>query len=96
VPGLVCAISFADNECPISEGGVWFNRSQIWTKVRTDNRLAMGTNGSREAYDDSYAYLSGFGPDQQAEAVVYVDRYLTGDPHEFLLLLRCADSAQRT
>lgn len=95
-PGLVYATSFTGSEHPISEAGRWFNRSQIWTKVRTDNRLAMGTNGSRETYDDSYAYLSGFGPDQQAEAVVYVDRNLTGNPHEVLLLLRCADSAQST
>ena len=95
-PGLVYATSFALSEYPISEAGVWSNRSQIWTKVRTDNRLAFGTNGAREMYDHSYAYLSGFAPDQQAEAVIYVDPNITGDPHQFLLLLRCADSAQST
>ena len=46
-----------------------------------------------DTYDDSYAYLSGFGPNQQVEAVVYVDPSLLGDPHEVELLLRWADSA---
>ena len=96
-----CATSYAGNyatnfgrsENPISEAGAWFNRSQLWTKVRTANGLAFGTNGARDSYDDSYAYLSGFAPNQQGEAVVYVDRNLSGETHEVEMLLRCADSA---
>jgi hypothetical protein len=86
--------SFNRTENPISEGGVWFNRGLLWTKVRTANGLAFGTNGARNTYDDSYAYLSGFGSNQQGEAVVYVSPNLVGDPHEIELLLRWADSAQ--
>ena len=92
--GLRYATTFSRTENPISEGGVWFNRGQLWTKVRTANGLAFGTNGARNTYDDSYAYLSGFGPNQQGEAVVYVSPNLVGDPHEIELLLRWADSAQ--
>jgi len=88
------ATTFSRTENPISEGGVWFNRGQLWTKVRTANGLAFGTNGARNTYDDSYAYLSGFGANQQGEAVVYVSPNLVGDPHEIELLLRWADSAQ--
>ena len=91
--GRVYSTNFDLTENPISEGGVWFNTSQLWTKVRTANGLAFGTNGANEAYDDSYAYLSGFAPNQQGAAVIYVDPNLTGDPHEVEILLRCADSA---
>ena len=86
--------NFNLTENPISEGGVWFNTGQLWTKVRTANGLAFGTNGARNTYDDSYAYLSGFGSNQQGEAVVHVSPNLVGDPHEIELLLRWADSAQ--
>ena len=85
--------TFDLTENPISEGGRWFNTGTLWTKVRTENGLAFGTNGPQNTYDDSYAYLSGFGPDQQVEAVVQVDSALLGDPHEVELLLRWADSA---
>jgi hypothetical protein len=81
-------------EYPISEGGAWNNTGQLWTKVQTDQGMAFGTNGSTNSYDDSYAYLSGFGPDQPAEAVVYVSSKLTGSPHEVEMLLRWDDSAQ--
>jgi hypothetical protein len=81
-------------ENPISEGGAWLNSGQLWTKVRTANGLAFGTNGPRETYDDSYAYLSGYAPDQQSEAVIYVASNLTGDAHEVEMLVRWADSAQ--
>lgn len=93
-PGAAVTYSttFDLTENPISEGGRWLNTGTLWTPVRTANGLAFGTNGPQNAYDDSYAYLSGFGPNQQGEAVVYVDPALLGDPHEVELLLRWADS----
>jgi hypothetical protein len=92
-PGAAVSYSttFDLTENPISEGGRWFNNGTLWTRVRTANGLAFGTNGPQDTYDDSYAYLSGFGPNQQAEAVVHVDPSLLGDPHEVELLLRWAD-----
>lgn len=92
--GRSYSTNFDLTENPISEGGVWFNTGQPWTKVRTANGLAFGTNGARDSYDDSYAYLSGFGPNHQGEAVVHVDPNLVGDPHEVEMLLRWADSTQ--
>ena len=84
---------FRPHENPISEGGRWLNNGgPLWTRVQTVNGLAFGTNGPQNPFNDSYAYLSGFAPNQQAEAVVYVDSGLLGDPHEVELLLRWADS----
>jgi hypothetical protein len=85
--------SFASSEFPISEGGKWFNNGALWTKVRSAGGLAYGSNGANDSYDDSYAYLSGFGPNQEAQGVIYVSPALTGTPHEVELLLRWADSA---
>ena len=84
--------TFDETENPISEGGRWSNNGQNWTFVQTANGIAYGTNGAADTYDDSYAYLAGFGANQQAEAVVYRSATLSGDPHEVELLLRWADS----
>jgi hypothetical protein len=89
--------TFPLTENPISEGGVWHRLSgTVFTDVRTANGIAFGTNGARDDYDDSYALLSGFGPDQTAEAVVFRSPSLvTNDmiTHEVELLLRFADDA---
>ena len=86
--------NFDLTEDPISEGGVWRRASNAWTNVRTANGIAFGTNGTANTYDDSYALLSGFGPDQQAEAVVFRSSSLaTGITHEVELLLRMSDDA---
>ena len=84
--------TFDTTENPISEGGRWSNKGQNWTFVQTASGIAYGTNGAADTYDDSYAYLSGFGANQQAEAVVYRSPTLSGNPHEVELLLRWADS----
>jgi len=61
--------------------------------VKTANGRAYGTNGPRDAYDDSYAYLSGFAANVEAEAVIYRDPGLvTGITHEVELLFRVADT----
>jgi hypothetical protein len=87
--------NFDLTENPISEGGVWLRRSgTVFTDVRTVGGIALGTNGARNDYDDSYALLSGFGPDQQAEAVVArLPNLMTGVTHEVELLLRFSDDA---
>jgi len=87
--------NFDLTENPISEGGVWRRLSgNVFTDVRTANGFAFGTNGPRNDYDDSYALLSGFGPDQTAEAVVVRSPNLvTGITHEVELLLRFSDDA---
>jgi len=87
--------NFDLTENPISEGGVWRRASNSWTNVRTVNGIAFGTNGITNQYDDSYALLSGFAPDQQAQAVVFRSPGLvsTAITHEMELLLRFSDDA---
>ncbi len=45
--------TFDLTENPISEGGRWFNTGTLWTKVRTENGLAFGTNGPLNTYATS-------------------------------------------
>jgi hypothetical protein len=85
--------TFAGTENPLSEGGAWSHRGWSWTKVQKKDGLAYGTQTGFGGYDDSYAYLSGFAPDHQGEAVVHVSPALNGAPHEAEILLRWADSA---
>jgi hypothetical protein len=88
------ATSFEQSENPISEGGRWRRAKNSWTSVRTAAGNAFGTNGAADRYDDSYALLSGFGPDQQAEGVIHRSPGLArGITHEVELLLRFTDGA---
>ena len=78
---------------PLSEGGTWRRAANNHTNVKAENGLAFGTNGVTDTYDDSYALLSGFGPDQTIEAVVQRSPNLnTSITHEVELLLRFSDS----
>jgi hypothetical protein len=87
--------NFPGTEDPISEGGKWNRLGTSWTNVRTTPGLAFGTNGAADAYDDSYAYLSGFSADQTAQATIYLASGIsTSETHEVEVLLRWADSAQ--
>lgn len=83
--------TFNLTEFPISEGGKWRKANNAWTHVRTANGTAYGSNGVTNSYDDSYALLSGFGPDQTLEAVVQVNPGSVGPTHEVELLLRFSD-----
>ena len=88
------ATDFDKAEAPISEGGRWHRAKNVFTDVVVENGVAHGTNGAANAYDDSYALLSGFGPNQQVEAVVQRSSQLvTGITHEVELLLRFSDDA---
>ncbi|MEO8444378.1 MAG: dockerin type I domain-containing protein [Gammaproteobacteria bacterium] len=87
--------NFPATENPISEAGRWRRANNGFTNVRTSNGRAYGTNGPRNAYDDSYALLSGYGPDQTAQATIYRSPNLqTGITHEVELLLRFTDDGQ--
>jgi hypothetical protein len=72
---------------------VWKHTGLDWTTVKTENGRAHGTQTNSEyAYNDSYAYLSGFPANQSAEAVIYKSS-TNGVNKEVELLLRWADSA---
>ena len=84
--------SFDRDENPITEDGRWRRARNGWSNVRTTGGSAFGTNGRANTYDDSYALLSGFGADQQAEGVIERSDELARDiTHEVELLLRFSD-----
>jgi hypothetical protein len=93
------ATSFDADESPLSEGGVWHHAGLDWTFAETAGGIAYGTQAlgvprsGPEGYNDSYAYLAGFPPDQQASAVVALGSIDTGCTHEVELLLRWYDTA---
>jgi len=91
--GASYATSFNSTENPLSEGGRWRRANNKWTNVVTVGGVAFGTNAG-QSYDDSYSLLSGFGPDQTVEAVVYRDQTLQPvSTHEIELLLRFSDDS---
>jgi hypothetical protein len=104
---IVCAVAFTSSpshavtdyatdfdltEKPISEGGAWKHTGLDWTPVMTAGGLAHGTQTGTGGYDDSYAYLSGFPPDQAAAGVVHLDAATSRNTtHEVEILLRWTD-----
>src|SRR6516164_8491400 len=62
------ATDFPLEENPISEGGVWQHHGASWAVVRTFAHRSFGTQTGSGAYDDAYAYMTNFGPDQTAQA----------------------------
>jgi len=82
---------FNTTENPLSEKGAWSNTGLDWTAVITENGIAHGTHHAT-GYNDSYAILSGFAPDQTVEATVYKSGTFTHN-QEIELLLRWSQSA---
>ena len=97
--GVSFSTTFDATESPIAENGAWHHDGLDWTTVDTAGGVAFGTQAlgvSRsgpEGYNDSYAYLSGFPPDQQASAVVALGAIDGGCTHEVEIILRWDDSA---
>ena len=60
-------------ETPIAQSGVWQHLGISWAYVRSVAHHAVGTQTGSGGYDDSYAYLTGFGPDQTAQATLWID-----------------------
>jgi hypothetical protein len=73
------ATDFRLEENPISEGGVWQHRGASWAMVRTFANRAVGSQTGSGGYDDAYAYLSGFGPNQTAQATLWKDPTIGND-----------------
>jgi hypothetical protein len=73
------ATDFPLEENPVSEGGVWQHRGASWATVRTFAHRAVGSQTGSGGYDDSYAHLTGFGPNQTAQATVWKDPAIGND-----------------
>ena len=90
---LTYTTNFDVAENIISEGGVWSHAAVDWMNVKTSGGIAYGTQ-TAGGYNDSYALLSGFGPNQTATAIVHVASPIPNDghTHENELLLRFTDA----
>ena len=84
--------TFDRDENPISEGGKWIHNGLDWALIRAKNGKAFGTqsgiNTGITKYDDSYAHLSGFPPDQEAFGIVYISKPDPSCYQEVEILLR--------
>jgi hypothetical protein len=91
---------FEGNEEPLSEAGKWTNNGVDWTQIRTQDGVACGTqtgtNTGKYKFNDSYAHLSGFPPDQEAWGVAHIARPNASCIQEIEILLRFASSPHRT
>ena len=86
----IYATNFLLEENPISEGGVWQHRGASWATVRTFANRAVGSQTGSGGFDDAYAYLSGFGPSQTAQATLWKDPALGNDSIACKILRRLA------
>jgi hypothetical protein len=91
---------FEETEDPLSEGGKWVNQGIDWTRIRKTNGIACGTQSGTNTgiyqYDDSYAHLSGFPPDQEAWGEVFIAKPQAPCIQEVEILLRWTSSPHRT
>jgi hypothetical protein len=90
---------FEGSENPLSEGGRWVNKGGDWSNIRKIDCLAWstqtGTNTGPSQYNDSYAHLSGFPPDQEAFGTVHIAKPDPACNQEVEILLRWTDSDHR-
>lgn len=91
--------TFDGDENPLSEGGKWINDGLDWTTIRKAGGLAYGTQtGTGKGiyrYDDSYAHLKGFPPDQEAWGQVQIAKPDPSCHQECEILLRWTSAPHR-
>jgi len=92
--------TFDGDENPLSESGKWLHNGLDWAKIRKSGGIAYGTqtgtNTGIQKYDDSYAHLSGFPPDQEAWGEVHIAKPDSSCHQELEILLRWTSSAHST
>jgi len=92
--------NFEGEENPLSENGKWVNNSLDWTKIRKGGGIAYGTqSGTKKGparFDDSFAHLTGFPPDQEAWGEVRVTKPDPNCNQEVEILLRWTSSEHST
>lgn len=92
--------NFDGDENPLTEGGRWANRGVDWTAVRTSGGVACGTqrgtDKGEKRYNDSYAVLSGFTPDQEAWGKAVIRKPDLACHQELEILLRFTSTPHST
>ena len=90
---------FEGSENPLSEDGRWINHGVDWTEIRKNNGIASGTqtgtNTGIYKYNDSFAHLAGFPPDQEAWGEAYIARPDPSCNQEVEILLRFTSTPHR-
>jgi hypothetical protein len=91
---------FPGAEDPLSEGGRWTNNGVDWTRITKKEGLACGTqtgtNTGKYKFNDSYAHLSGFPPDQEAWGEARIAKPNSPCTQELEILLRFTSTPHRT
>lgn len=95
-PPVPCSQQYSTNfvldENPLSEGGRWLHADPTLTRCKVVGGRAFGTQTGTSGYDDSSAYLTGFGNDYEVEAVVWLNSGFSGASNrEVEILLRWTD-----
>lgn len=94
-PG-VSAVSYSSNfdvdENPLSDAGKWLHTDSTLTMCKVVGGKAFGTQSGSGAFDDSNAYLAGFGNDHEIEGTVWLNSGLSGGGNrEVEILLHWTD-----
>jgi len=91
---------FEGIESPLSESGRWANNGVDWTQIRKRDGIACstqtGTNTGIYKFDDSYAHLSGFPPNQEAWGEISIAKPDESCFQELEILLRFTSAPHRT
>lgn len=83
---------FGESEVPLSDHGQWVHIDSLLTPCKTESGRAFGTQSGRNGYDDSNAYLLGYGTDYEIEGVIWINPDLRGPGNrEVEILLRWTD-----
>jgi hypothetical protein len=88
--------NFPLSERPLSEGGTWHHLDPTLTVVKTEVlsgvHVAHGTQNGSGGFDDSSAYLQGFGLNHSIQGTVWISPAISSSPNrEIELLLRWSD-----
>src|SRR3974390_2267469 len=90
---------FEGTENPLSEGGRWINNGLDWTVITKKNGVASGTQNGTNAgiykFNDSFAHLGGFPPDQEAWGQARISNPDASCYQELEILLRFTSSHHR-
>lgn len=88
----VYTTTFPTDQNPLSEGGRWLHMDPTLTKCKVVGTRAFGTQTGTSGYDDSSAYMVGFGDNHEVEGTVWRNPNLSGGGNrEVEILLRWTD-----
>jgi hypothetical protein len=92
-PGTSYSTTFSVDQNPLSEGGRWLHTDPTLTYCKAVGGRAFGTQTGSGTYDDSNAYLAGFGVNHEVEGTIWLNPSLSGSGNrEVEILLHWTDN----